>query len=543
MEKTTQTPLPISVPVLIVGGGPVGLCAALLLARHGVHSLLVERHAGTSPFPRARGVDIRSMELFRLWGLEDEIKHTGVAQAGLAYVYRGATLIGPVQQRTDFTQEDPARLAALSPTMPWLCAQDELEPMLLRAARASPETDLRYHTELHGFQQDASGITAVLLDRGSGQEHTLRADYLIAADGPTSGVRTHLGIPMTGPGVLSQMLNVLFRADLPSVLLERRSILYQISNPLVPSLLFGIVDGAQRWLFLAPYFPERGEALADYTPARCTRMVQQAVGIADFPAQIEHVASWEMAALVAEHLQQGRVFLAGDAAHRMTPAGGFGMNTGIQDVHNLCWKLALVLEGAASEALLASYETERLPVGRRNVEQSFQFVRQFEHQDVGAEFATLGYTLGTSYASQAIVADGTELPAVTNPLSDYIPTARPGSRAPHVWLERQGERLSTLDLFDRSFVLLAGPVGQPWCQAGSLVAQSLGFALHGSCVGEDRDLRDPQQDWVTTYGVQPDGAVLVRPDGYVAWRSATSAPEPVGELERVLKAVLGQELR
>jgi putative polyketide hydroxylase len=202
--------------------------------------------------------------------------------------------------------------------------------------------------ELRSFQQDAAGITAFLLDRSSGQEYEVRAAYLLAADGPSSLVRTLLGIPMTGPGVLAQMLNVLFRADLPKVLGERRSILYQISNPLVPSLLFGIIDGDQRWLFLGPYSPERGETLADYTPERCARMVRQAVGIDDFPVQIEHVAGWEMAALVAEHLQERRVFLAGDAAHRMAPAGGFGMNTGIQDVHNLCWKLALVLMGLAS---------------------------------------------------------------------------------------------------------------------------------------------------------------------------------------------------
>jgi hypothetical protein len=169
-------------------------------------------------------------------------------------------------------------------------------------------------------------------------------------------------------------------------------------------------------------------------------------------------------------------------------------------------------------------------------------VRRFERQDIGAEFATLGYTLGTSYTSRAVMADGTDLPVVTDPLGDYVPTARPGSRAPHVWLERQGERLSTLDLFDRSFVLLAGSAGHAWHRAGRLAAESLEGTLSSYRVGGDGELQEQQQDWATAYGIQPDGAVLVRPDGYVAWRSAISAPEPVGALERVLKAVLGKEL-
>jgi putative polyketide hydroxylase len=540
--STTRLPLPTSVPVLIVGGGPVGLCASLLLARHGVRSLLVERHAGTSLFPRARGIDIRSMELFRVWGLEAEVKHKGFAHRGIAYVLTGETLTGPVHKRIEFSQEDPALLSTISPTNPWICAQDELEPILLAHVRRFPEADVRFNSELLSFQQDAAGVTAQLLDRMSGKAQEVRADYLIGADGASSRVRTLLDIPMTGPGVLGAMLNVLFRADLPAVLGDRRSVLYQIRNAFVPWLQFGIIDGKQRWLFLARYHPEQGETVADYTPARCTTMVQQAVGVPDFPVAIDHVAGWEMAALVAERFQQGRVFLAGDAAHRMTPAGAFGMNTGIQDVHNLCWKLALVLGRQATEMLLESYEAERLPVGRRNVEQSFQFVQQLARQNFGADFNTLGYTLGTSYESSAVVADGTDLPAVPNPLSDYRPSARPGSRAPHVWLERNGECLSTIDLFDRGFTLLTGPTSHDWCQAGSLVARLLSISLQSYRVGTGSDLRDTNQDWATTYGVGADGAVLVRPDGYVAWRSPRVTQKPVIELERILRKVLAHEL-
>ena len=214
------------------------------------------------------------------------------------------------------------------------------------------------------------------------------------------------------------------------------------------------------------------------------------------------------------------------------------MNTGIQDVHNVCWKLALVLQGRAAESLLASYEVERLPVGRRNVEQSFQFVLQFQREDFGADLNTLGYTLGTSYESKAVVPDGTEQPAGTDLLRDYTPSARPGSRAPHVWLERDGERLSTIDLFDQDFTLLAGPAGRAWDQAGSLVAEQFQVPLRSYCVGEEGNVRDVHSDWAATYGVTADGAVLVRPDGYVAWRTRSSVPNPVQTLQGVLASIV-----
>jgi 2-polyprenyl-6-methoxyphenol hydroxylase-like FAD-dependent oxidoreductase len=480
------------------------------------------------------------MELFRTWGLEAEVKRAGLAQQDISYVLTGEALTGPVHKRVEFGELDPAFLASISPTIPWLCAQDELEPILLAYVSRLPEAEVRFHTELCSFEQDATGVTAHLLDRTSGTIQQVRADYLLGADGAHSQVRARLAIPMIGPGVLGTMLNVLFHADLPAVLGDRRSVLYVIHNASVPWLQFGIVDGKQRWLFLAPYHAEQGETVADYTLARCAKMVRQAVGIPDFPVEIHHVAGWEMAALSAERYQQGRVFLAGDAAHRMTPAGAFGMNTGIQDVHNLCWKLALVLQGTAAESLLPSYEAERLPVGRRNVEQSFQFVLQFQREDFGADLNTLGFTLGTSYESNAVIPDGTEHPAGTDPLRDYRPSARPGSRAPHVWLERAGQRLSTINLFGTSFALLAGQTGIAWCQAAMEVASARRLPLRAFTVGSQGDLIDPGGSWTTTYGVEQDGAVLVRPDGHVAWRTRSRATNPVKMLQMVLACVLGE---
>jgi hypothetical protein len=274
-----------------------------------------------------------------------------------------------------------------------------------------------------------------------------------------------------------------------------------------------------------------------------------AAGVPDLEVKILGVDPWVAAAEVAERYHAGRIFLAGDAAHLMPPTGGFGLNTGVQDAHNLAWKLAGVMKGWAQPALLDTYEAERLPYGRYVTEQCLETAismgRNRRSSEGASEPAKLarpefhnefGMMFGATYSSPAVIPDGTALPVVKNPVADYVPCARPGSRAPHVWLEREGRRLSTHDLVDFRYTLFAGPDGGAWCEAGAAVSEALDVPL--DCLTIGRDVRDPEQCWTLRYGIDADGAVLVRPDGHVAWRQRSGATHPQLELEVALRRML-----
>jgi putative polyketide hydroxylase len=337
---------------------------------------------------------------------------------------------------------------------------------------------------------------------------------------------------------------VLLRADLTPWTAGRPAALYFVEQPGLKAT-FLTINGVNRWGFLLNNLPLNG-ALEEYTAERCAAIVRQAAGVADLDVEILGAVPWVAAALVAERYRQGRVFLAGDAAHHMPPTGGFGLNTGVQDVHNLAWKLAAVLRGVGGAGLLDSYESERLPYGRAITEQSLANARSLGRGEAGDAAPTgnglarpeflneLGMIFGASYESCGVVADGSPRPSVTNPVTEYVPTGRPGGRAPHVWLERAATRVSTLDLFGHGFVLLAGPRGVGWREAGRTLE------VDAFTVGVGCDLGDPDQRWRDVYGVEADGAVLVRPDGHVGWRSRAAVPDPAGELSRTLAALLAR---
>jgi putative polyketide hydroxylase len=262
------------------------------------------------------------------------------------------------------------------------------------------------------------------------------------------------------------------------------------------------------------------------------------VGIPDLAVTIRSVLPWVIGQEVAEQFRIGRVFLAGDAAHVIPQTGGEGMNVGIHDVHNLAWKLAAVLSGWAGPSLLDSYEAERLPAARFVGERALLNAAQPGRPE---SFSNEGQVLGIAYQSAAVVPDGTASPEVADPVADYIPTARPGHRAPHVWLERAGKRMSSLDLFDTTFVLLAGPANRGWCRAAQALAGDLGVPLRAHVVGEGGDLDDPARAWAQAYDVEPDGAVLVRPDGYVAWRNRSGSRGAEESFNVGLRRVLARE--
>ena len=536
----------LRVPVLIVGGSLVGLSTSLFLGRLGVRHLLVERHAGTSIHPRGRGNNVRTMELFRVAGVEQGIRRAAATLADNHGILQTPTLVGDAGEWL-FKEIDPGGgLARFSPSGWCLCSQNDLEPVLLdQAARLCGE--LRFNTEMMSFDSDPTGVTAVVKSRETGEHTTVRADYLVAADGPRSPVREQLGIGRSGPGDLFHNVSVTFRSRaLADVVGERRFIVCYLTNPDADGALLP-VDNRENWVFHAPWHPEHGETLEEFTDERCIEHIRRAVGVADLDVEITGRAPWHAAQRVAERYRSGRVFLAGDSAHEMSPTGAFGSNTGIQDAHNLAWKLAAVLGRWAGEGLLDSYDAERRPVAEATSARAA--VRSAEHSHPGftpppgagggPQRGILNVALGYRYPQGAVV--GADPAAAVVPENLDL-SGEPGSRAPHLWVRREEERVSTLDLYERTPVLLSD-AGDPsgWHRAAVRLAQRIPVPLTSYRVGNGTGadlVTDGDADWAQAHGVTRGGAVLVRPDGFVAWRSAG----PVADAETVLHEVLAKAL-
>lgn len=534
-------------PVLVVGAGLAGLSTALFLAWHEVPALVVERHRGMSPHPRARGINPRAMELMRSVGLEEEVRATESARAlaGNSGVYAAQSLAGHQlgALHEQYFMDVRTDLSGLTPTGWCLCHQDEFEPVIRRRAEELGSR-FRYGTELVSFRQEEGehGITAELRDRDTGETSVVTADYLVAADGPGSPVRTQLGIGVEGPGTTGHFLNIHFEADLAEQLGERRFIMCYTFNDAVRGALMPL-DNARRWLLHVTFDPE-AENPESFTEERCRDLVRAAAGVPDLDVKVIGAMPWEAAGRWAASFGSGRVFVIGDAAHVMPPSGAFGSNTGVQDAHNLAWKLAAVLSGQAGPGLLDSYDAERRPVGAATVEQavlrSKDRPRLADKEPAPSNPAIHADTevwFGGQYRSGAVVpSDGDGAPeGVWNPL----PGGRPGTRAPHVVLERAGRSVSAIDLFTKNLVLLAGADAQAWAGAGRAAARLLGVTLDVLRFGED-GLADPGGSWNAAYGVGPQGAVLVRPDGVVAWRSQGPHPEAAAVLADVLAHVLAR---
>jgi 2-polyprenyl-6-methoxyphenol hydroxylase-like FAD-dependent oxidoreductase len=534
----------LEIPVLISGGGPVGLTASLLLSQHGVRSLLVERHPGTAITPKARGINARTMEVFRQCGIEAAVRAAGLAEGRLGLIVWTETLAGKEIERR-VPGRATAKNMAMTPVKNCLCAQDDLEPVIRRFAEAAGPGELRFNTEMTAFSQRPGAVTGTLTDRATGAETPFSARYLIAAEGAQSRVRRALGVRMAGEEKVYDSVNILFHADLTQWVEHRPSALYFVEQDDLRAT-FLTINGRDRWGFLIHGIKQYGWRPEDFTPEFCAELIRKGVGVPGLPVTVLGINPWEASAIVADRYRVGDVFLAGDAAHEMPPTGGFGLNTGVQDVHNLVWKLAAVLRGHADDTLLETYHAERQPFGvtvtenalanamsmGRNARQSKVLPRQQFLNEQGLIF-------GANYRSGAVVPDGTPAVAVADPVTDYVPSARPGGRAPHVRLTRSGEDISTIDLFGPHFTLLTGRDGAAWRQAARAIAISWP-PLRAYTVGGSGELGDPDGTWHEAYGVEADGAVLVRPDGYVAWRSRSGASDPLQVLRTALDAVLGR---
>ena len=513
------------VPILIAGGSLVGMSTAMLLAHHGVPSLTVEHHRGTAIHPRAAMISQRTMEVLRTVGLESIVREqseTQFPQDGAIMAVE--TLAG--KELAWFIPNINEGVRDVSPTIRLFITQKLLEPLMQHRA-FELGADLRFSTELVSFEQDSTGVSAVIRHRDTGVTETVRARYLIAADGARSSIRERLGIRMLGRGVRSNSITIYFRAPVGPLLRDRNLSVIMVNNSTLRGF-FRIEKPFDSGFLVVNTTGDPANPNTDLWDGlddeRCIEYLRAALGDDDIPLRIDSVMKWNTRADVAEHLQQGRVFLAGDSAHVMPPYGGFGGNTGVQDAHNLAWKLALVVKGEASPTLLDTYEQERRPVGAFTAEQAYmRYVTREAKYLITADLPPLendlNIELGYRYHSSAVIPDpGDDGRAHENPRESK---GKPGSRAPHLWLE---PNVSTLDLFGRNFVLLTGADGAAWQKAAR--SQSI----------DVRQIAHP--DFCDAYGISPQGSVLARPDGFVAWRARSADAAPAATLARAMAAIL-----
>jgi 2-polyprenyl-6-methoxyphenol hydroxylase-like FAD-dependent oxidoreductase len=532
------------IPVLIVGGGPVGLALAAELGWRGIACMLIERTDGAIKTPKMNEVNTRSMEFCRRWGIADQVFNCPFPVDYPLDVSFMTSMSGHELARVRRPARADAQPEPHSPVRFQACSQIWFDPMLQKLVRSFPSATLCYRQQLESFVPSADGVTATVIDLTSGARHTVEADYLVGCDGAASLVRQSLGIAMVGPGTIGYPLNLFFRT--PDLVKEFGR---------DPATFYIPVDQEGMWGNLRVIDPVNGlwRLMIDDTGGKVTAdnvdqvdrdfYLRRALG-RDFKVEWVDTSVWHRRSLVAERYGDGRVFLAGDAVHQLSPTGALGMNSGLGDAVDLGWKLAAVLGGWGGERLLASYDLERRPIGDRNVRMATGFYRaneSFRHGDadlaadnekgaamrrragevlereIGREFRTIGLQLGYRYeASPICVPDGTPEPPDT--AETYEPTARPGSRAPHVWLT---DGRSILDLFGAGFVLLRFP-GAPDGGALARAAAARGVPLAVADIAEPEAASLYQQRMV-----------LVRPDGHVAWRGDVTPADPVALIDRV----------
>ncbi|MEU4532819.1 aklavinone 12-hydroxylase RdmE [Micromonospora ureilytica] len=531
-----------TVDVLVVGGGLGGLSTTMNLARWGVSVLMVEKHPTTSVQPRAIGQNPRTMELLDVAGVADEVRRAGAAggeqdhfTTRVVESVRG-TVLGVFRESFD----DLVTATAPCAPQPWALAfQDQIEPiMLARATELGAQTAFR--TELVSYEQDVDGVTAVLSDRVSGERRQVRARYLVAADGDHSRIREGLGIPRHGLGVLSNVVSCIFEADLAEILPPEASGLYYLRNPQFSGVFIGSVR-PQRHTFLVEYHPERGESPEDFPPQRFVKLLRIALDAPDLEPRILDVQRWEMAALVAERWRSGRVFLVGDAAKVTPPTGGLGGNTAIGDGYDLAWKLAAVVSGQAGTGLLDAYEPERRHVAQLVVDEALGLYADRLAPHLTDQLPRpIGYArviLGFRYRSGAVLEESAAVDDADTE-DPQQPSGRPGFRAPHLWVYRDGTRISTVGLFGNGWTVITGADGHKWVEAAQHVATDLGVALPAYRVGAD--VTGADDDVHAAYGIGTTGASLIRPDGVVAWRTDTTPDDPHTVLRSVLARVLSR---
>jgi 2,4-dichlorophenol 6-monooxygenase len=576
----------LTTPVLIVGAGPAGLTASLALRGYGIDHLVVEKYPSHAHTPRAHIVNQRTVEILRHLGIEDRLHAVATPQHLMRNNLWVTSLAGREVARSEAwgTAADRAgEYASASPVPMANCPQTVFEPLLLDAARDAG-ADIRFQHLFESAEATDDGVTSTVLDRATGDRLVVHSRYVLGADGARSRVMEQAGLTVEGPSGLAQAANIWFRADLSKYLAHRPGVLVWnvMPGPLPPLRLGTLICHKPFEEFVLAFIYDPAEFdPASLTEAQQIAKVRAAVGDDEIAVELKGVATWQVNAQVAPSYAAGRFFCLGDAVHRHPPTNGLGLNMSVADAFNLAWKLALVLTEAAPPALLDTYSAERQPVGAEGVQRAITSLGEmaavdgalgFEPgQSAGDGWAALrqldepgpagddrraalreavaltdhqfnahGIELGYRYRRGALVDDGTPEPTPErDPQLYYTATTRPGARVPHARLEGAGVALSTLDLpVGLGFAVLTGCGGDAWTKAASKAAELTGVAVDVHVIGTG-ELLDPYGEWAAVREVGTTGCVLVRPDRHVAWRCDRLPADPVAELTRVLRQVLG----
>jgi 2,4-dichlorophenol 6-monooxygenase len=585
------------VPVLVVGGGGAGLTASMLLARLGVEHLLVSARPGTSDLPKAHVLNQRAMEVLEDCGVAEAVAERSTPADQMAATAYYAGFAGPEEEygRPIARLEawgaggDNDNWRAASPWCQLNLPQIRLEPILKAGAERLSPGRIRFNHELLELEQDDDGVRAQVRDNGSGEEYTVRCDYLLGADGGRRCAGL-LGVTYEGLGVVTQTATLHVSAEFSRWARDPDVLIRWIASPQAGTLIVMVPMGPDRWgpdseewVIHLNYPADDPRAQSD---EKVEADVRNAIGVPDLPMKIQRITRWSVDAVMASAFRVGRVFLLGDAAHRHPPTGGLGLTSAIHDAQNLCWKLAAVLAGKASAELLDTYEPERRSSDERNARRSLEnAVNQFaimnalgispenpgeenwarlrrmwsglaedaEHRAAvlrairmqSMEFNELNVEFGYTYDSAAVVPDGTSPPRPADDIRVYEPSTTPGAPLPHAWIDDEdGNRRPIKDLVAPGrFLLIAGEDGAAWCDAALRLAADAGIPLDAVRIGHiDGDLYDPRCMWLRNRGIGREGAVLVRPDRFVGWRSLGAADEPVEELADALSRILARPI-